>query len=89
MKKETRMQLRHQSHHLKPVVIIGANELTEAVHAEIERALESHDLIKIRINARDKTHRSEMVQQICTHHQAFLIQTIGHTVTIYRKSEEK
>lgn len=38
--------LKGLAHNLKPVVLMGANGLTEAVLAEIEIALDYHELIK-------------------------------------------
>lgn len=88
MDKTTLLQLRRNAHKLKPIVIIGMNELTANVQAEIDRALEDHELIKIRVNARDKAHRQEITQQICDQQNASLIQTIGHTIVLYRQSSK-
>ena len=82
--KEVR-QLRQQAHALKPVIIIGSKGFTEAVQQEIEVALEAHELIKIKINDHDKAQIKLMLPEICTATAAELIQTIGHTVTIWRK----
>ena len=81
-------QLKAQSHSLKPVVIIGNNGLTEAVHQEIECALEAHELIKIKINANDKAERQVMVDAICNTNQAVCVNQIGHIATFYRKKNE-
>jgi len=84
MDKKQQNALRQKAHKLKPVVIIGNNELTEAVHLEIDGALDAHELIKVRVNAQDKEHRQQMITSICEQQQAELIQTIGHIVTLYR-----
>ena len=89
LNKEQIRKLKAQAHTLNPVVTIGQNELTEAVHKEIEIALTAHQLIKIRVNATDKAHREQMVGKICEHHQASFIATIGHIVIIYRKNDNK
>lgn len=81
-------QLKAQSHSLKPVVIIGNNGLTEAVHQEIECALEAHELIKIKINANDKAERQVMVDAICSTNQAVCVNQIGHIAAFYRKKNE-
>lgn len=60
MNQQFKLKLRKLSHQLDPVVTVGSNELTEAVQAEIDRSLDAHELIKIRINARDKEHRQQM-----------------------------
>ena len=41
-----KQHLKGLAHPLKPVVLLGSNGLTEGVLAEIEQALEHHELIK-------------------------------------------
>ena len=41
--------LKGQAHSLKPVVLLGANGLTEGVLVEIESALDIHELIKVKV----------------------------------------
>ncbi len=88
MNKKTLHQLRSLAHDLKPVVMIGAQGLTVAVHEEIERALEAHELIKIRVNAGDREQRKAMTDEICAKHEATLIQAIGHIATVFRVSSK-
>ena len=47
-------KLRQKSHHLKPIIIIGSKGLTEEVQKEIDIALETHELLKIKINVFNK-----------------------------------
>ena len=77
--------LRARAHHLDPVVSIGANGATDAVLAELEVALEDHELVKLRIAADDRRHRKRIVDDLCRRVRAELVQRIGHTATIYRK----
>ncbi len=88
MNKERILQLRKQAHKLKPVIIIGAHGLTAAVQDEIDHALYAHELIKIRVNAADREARAQMITQICEHHKAALIQSIGHVAAVYRESDK-
>ncbi len=44
-----KQHLKGLAHSLKPVVLMGANGLTEAVLAEIEIALNHHELIKVKL----------------------------------------
>ena len=44
-----KQHLKGLAHPLKPVVLLGSNGLTEGVLAEIEQALEHHELIKVKI----------------------------------------
>ena len=47
-------QLRTIGHKLKPVVTISENGLTEGVAAELERALDDHELIKVKFAFEDR-----------------------------------
>lgn len=81
-------RLKLQAHRLDPVVLLGAKGLTEAVQLEISNALDTHELIKIKVNAIDREARLEMIAEICTFQQAQLIQKVGHIAVIYRKKKE-
>ena len=88
MNKHELLELRRECHHLKPVIWLGNQGYTDAVAAEIERALEVHELIKIKVNSSDKAERDNLANQLCKSHQAELIQRIGQTVCIYRESDD-
>jgi len=77
------------AHSLKPVVLIGNNGLTEAVVAEIDYALNHHELIKVKINTEDRETKALIVEAICRETDATKIQVIGKTLVIYRQSPEK
>ncbi len=79
-------EFRSQAHALNPVVMIGSKGYTEAVQAEIERALFDHELIKIRLSGLEREQKRELAQHICETHQAELVQMLGHVLTIYRKT---
>lgn len=82
-------KLRQQAHHLKPVVIIGNNGLTDAVQHEIDMALTAHELIKVRLNAPDSETKQQYVDTICAANNARCVQVIGHVLTVYRENPEK
>ena len=50
--------LRKKGYSLKPVVMIGQHGLTDAVLAEVDIALNAHELIKVRIRGADKNKRT-------------------------------
>lgn len=81
--KHTRKQLRAIGHHLNPVVIVS-NGLTEGVLAELERALNDHELLKIRINAADRDEKHELITAICKQLGAELVQMSGHIALLLR-----
>jgi putative YhbY family RNA-binding protein len=83
-----RAALRAQAHALKPVVLIGAEGLTEAVMAEIERNLVAHELIKIRVFGDDRDARLEAYATICDRLSAAPVQHIGKLLVLYRPAPQ-
>jgi RNA-binding protein len=81
-------KLRAQAHSLKPVIMIGQSGLTAAVLAEIELALDNHELIKVRIRA-EREDRKLISEKICIDTGAALIQNIGQIAVIYRLNPDK
>ena len=88
MNPANKKKLRAEAHTLKPVVMIGQSGLTAAVLAEIELALNSHELIKVKIRA-ERDERKLISEKICTDTGAELIQTIGQIAVIYRLNPDK
>ena len=86
MKAELKKFLRAKAHTLKPVVITGQHGASHQVLSEIERALDHHELIKVRVNAGDRDQRQSLIQEILTATSAELIQSIGHIITLYRRN---
>jgi RNA-binding protein len=78
-------QLMIKAQNIRPVVIIGAQGLTDAVQAEITRALFDHELIKIKVGADTRDERRKMIEAICEEQDAELIQALGHVAVIYKK----
>jgi RNA-binding protein len=77
--------LRARAHHLNPVVSIGAAGVNDAVLAELDIALDGHELVKLRIAADDREHRKKLIDDLCRLARADLIQRIGHTAVLYRE----
>jgi len=85
-----RSELRSEAHGLKPVVLIGEAGLTESVMKEIDSALNSHGLIKVRVFGDERDDRIAIYESICATLNAAPIQHIGKLLVIYRpKSEVK
>lgn len=83
-----RLRAESQRLKLKPVVMIGQNSLSENVHNEIDLALGHHELVKIRIPSLDRESEKSQIGSICDHHQACLVQSIGHVIVLYRRNEK-
>ncbi|KJF94981.1 MULTISPECIES: ribosome assembly RNA-binding protein YhbY [Photobacterium] len=81
--------LKGLAHNLKPVVLMGANGLTEAVLAEIEIALNHHELIKVKVATEDRETKVLIVDAIVRETKAEKVQVIGKTLVLYRQSEDR
>ena len=77
-------ELRKKAYSLKPFVMIGQHGLTDAVLAEIDVALNAHELIKIRIRGADKNKRSEQCLKIEKQLNVEVIHQIGFITVLYR-----
>ena len=83
-----RKHLRRLGHALKPVVMIGASGLTDPVAAEIDAALEHHELIKISVRVGDRAQRDRVLQDAAERMRAELVQRIGNMALLYRPAEK-
>lgn len=79
-----RRALRARAHHLHPVVMIGEAGLTPPVLHEIDLALRSHELIKVRALGDDRARRARLGEEICAALDAAEVQTIGKVLVLYR-----
>jgi len=77
-------QYRLIGHALNPVVTIAGNGLTENVLTEIDRALEDHELIKVRYSIADREMRDELIGQTSKIMKCEIVQTIGKVALLYR-----
>ncbi len=80
--------LKKLGHALKPVVIVGQHGLTEGVFNEIDLSLETHELLKVRLNAGDRDERQSMVTLICDKTHSELVQRIGHVAVLFRRNAD-
>ena len=81
--------LRQLAHDQRPVVLIGAAGLSNAVIAELDAALGHHELVKVRIRSGDRDQREATITQMCRETDAQLVQRIGHTAVLYRRHPQK
>lgn len=81
--------LRGQAHDLKAMLQVGGKGVTDALLAEIDHALEHHELIKVKVGADDREVRDAMIADLAERTGSALVQRIGHTAVLYRPSKEK
>lgn len=81
--------LKKESHHLKSIYQIGKLGLTENFVDQIDLALEKHEMLKFNILQNSMEDIKEAAQEIAEALDATIVQTIGHTATLYRESEKE
>jgi len=72
----------------KVVVTVGSKGLSAALHQELATALQHHELLKLRLPVLAKTASQQIIEQLCSHHQAALVQQLGRVITIYKPSDK-
>jgi RNA-binding protein len=81
--------LRSMAHHLKPVVHVGNEGVSEALLASVGDAFNTRELLKVKVleNAPEdpRTTGDRIVEGIADTHVA---QTIGRTIVLYRPFPE-
>ncbi len=81
-------QFRSIGHNLNPIVMVAGNGLTENVQLEVDRALEDHELIKVKFSVGDRDVKKALIKTLCEQVQAEIVQEIGNIALMYRASEE-
>ena len=81
--------LRGQAHDLKAMLQVGGKGITDALVAEVDLALEHHELIKVKVGAADRDERDAMIGDLTGRTGAALVQRIGHTAVLYRRSKDR
>lgn len=83
-----RKHMRTIGHDLHPIVTLSDKGLSDGVKAELERALEDHELIKIKLAVGDPAARRELVDEICTSLRAERVQQVGKVALLYRPAQK-
>lgn len=81
--------LRGQAHDLRAMLQVGGKGISDTLIAEIDLALEHHELVKIKVAAEDRDARDAMIDEMVKRTDAALVQRIGHTAVLYRPSKDK
>jgi RNA-binding protein len=84
-----RKHLRRLGHERKPVVLIGQSGLAPGVVAELERALDDHELVKVKARVGDRDLRTEIFTSLAAQTRAELVQRIGNVGLFFRRNERE
>lgn len=84
-----RRALRALGHHLKPVVQVGQDDLTDGVFQAVDAQLLAHELIKVKVGEGASTDRHEVGEALAQKTKSELVQVLGRTLLLYRRHPEK
>ena len=79
-----RTHLKARAHALEPVVHVGSSGVTDAMVAEVDRALTAHELIKVKVGTDDRTARVAIGDDICTRTGATAVHRVGKIIILWR-----
>lgn len=82
-----RRALEKYAHSLEPVVIVGANGVTEQVVKMVSVSLDAHELIKVKFNE-FKDEKRELTEKICNDCGAYLVRIIGNIAILFRQNKD-
>ncbi|MGD2168192.1 MAG: YhbY family RNA-binding protein [Gammaproteobacteria bacterium] len=76
--------LRILSHDLRPAIDIGAGGLTTFVLRQIDHALATQELVKVRVPFGDRHRRSQVLDKLAPKTEAALVQRANNAAVLYR-----
>lgn len=85
---ERKKRFRAMGHNLKPIVTVAGNGLSETVIAELNRALNDHELIKIKLVFEEREDRQLAIEEICKLTEAENVQSIGKVALLYKAAKK-
>ena len=84
-----RQHLKALAHPLKPLVHIGKEGMSPAVITTIQKELEHHELIKVKIGNNSGLERHQTSALIAEASESFLVQLIGKILVLYKPNPDK
>ncbi len=81
--------LRGLAHDLKPIILVGAKGVSEALISELQLAIEHHELVKVKIAAEDRETRDAWIAALVEKSDAGLVARIGNVAILYRRRAEQ
>ncbi|MEX1993776.1 MAG: YhbY family RNA-binding protein [Steroidobacteraceae bacterium] len=80
--------LRRLGHALHPIVLIGRPGLNANVVAELGRALNDHELVKVRARVGERAARDAVLAELARASASELVHQIGNVGLFYKKNNK-
>jgi RNA-binding protein len=85
-----RAHLRSLAHHLKPIIQVGGEGVTEALLKTVMEAFNTRELLKVKVLESAPDEAGEIADRIVAElEDVHVAQTIGRTVVLYRPDPEE
>ena len=88
LSEKQKKHLRRLAHPMNPIVMLGNAGLTDAVVAELERALTDHELVKVSARIGERDARNVALAMLASRTLSELVQRVGHVGVFYRRRNE-
>lgn len=85
---EQKRKLKSHAHHLKPVVFIGHNGITNGVIEATDRALAAHELIKVKFGD-FKDEKKSIIEDLAEKTGSICVTIIGNIAVLFRQNSDK
>ncbi|MBQ6452145.1 MAG: ribosome assembly RNA-binding protein YhbY [Solobacterium sp.] len=80
--------LRSLAQNQRAMFQIGKDGLSDNLINTVDEALEAHELVKIKFLKTVSEDHDEIAFDLAMHTESEIVQTIGHTIVLYRRARE-
>ena len=84
-----RKYLRRLGHDRDPIVLVGQGGISPNLVAELDRALDDHELVKVRARVGDRDTRDAILTELAASTRSEIVQRIGHVALYYRRNPDE
>lgn len=77
-------ELRGKAHALKPVVMIGKGGVSEGVVEALDRSLDAHEVLKVKVHDMTDLDRDVLAQELAALTKSYVVSAMGKIITLYR-----
>ena len=79
-----RSRLRGLGQHLEPALKLGRSGVTPEFLGELEKLLQAHELVKLRLAGADRDERTALCERIAQEARCACVGAVGHTALFHR-----